>query len=74
MRNEAHSIGQPTSWSPTSVSDEQLENELLRRTEATQSLMAFTEYTFERTIALGVIDSTSVKAAARNSKAGPLTS
>jgi hypothetical protein len=56
------------------VSDEQLENELLRRTEATQSLMAFTEYTFERTIALGVIDSTSVKAAARNSKAGPLTS
>jgi len=46
------------------VSDEQIENELPRRTQATQSLIAFTEYTFERTIALDVIDSTSVKAAA----------
>jgi NAD(P)-dependent dehydrogenase (short-subunit alcohol dehydrogenase family) len=64
MRNEAHSIVQPTSWSPGSVTDEQLENELLLRTEATQSLITFTEYTFERTIALDATDSTDLKAAA----------
>jgi len=46
------------------VSDEQIEREFLRRTQATQSLIKFTEYTFERTIALEATDSTGVKAAA----------
>jgi hypothetical protein len=36
------------SWSHSSVSDRQIATELLRRRRATESLIAFTEYTFER--------------------------
>jgi predicted phage terminase large subunit-like protein len=36
------------SWSRSSMSDEQLEDEILRRAEAQQSLIDFTEYTFSR--------------------------
>jgi hypothetical protein len=49
--NEAHSTGPQMSWSTSSVSDEQIATELLRRKRATESLISFTEYTFERTAA-----------------------
>ena len=48
MRNEAHSIGPQTSSSPSSTTKEQIVRELLRRRRAIESLIAFTEYTFER--------------------------
>ena len=41
-------IGLETSWSPSSVTDEQIENELLKRLEAQDNLIAFTEYTYPR--------------------------
>jgi hypothetical protein len=43
MTSEAHSTGPQTSWSPSSVSDEQIATELLRRKRATENLIAFTE-------------------------------
>jgi hypothetical protein len=48
MRNEAHSTGPQTSWSPSSTTEEQIARELLRRRRARTDLIAFTEYTFER--------------------------
>lgn len=41
-------IGPATSWSPSSVTPEQIATELLRRTDAQESLIEFTEYTFPR--------------------------
>src|SRR6188768_1917241 len=40
--------GRYLNWSASSMSDEQLEDEILRRAEAQQSLIDFTEYTFDR--------------------------
>jgi predicted phage terminase large subunit-like protein len=41
-------IGPETSWSPSSVTPRQIAQELLRRKDAAESLIAFTEYTFPR--------------------------
>jgi predicted phage terminase large subunit-like protein len=41
-------IGQGPNWSPSSMTPELAATELLRRTEATENLIAFTEYTFDR--------------------------
>ena len=43
-----HPIGPETSWSRSSMTPERAATELLRRTEATADLIAFTEYTFDR--------------------------
>jgi predicted phage terminase large subunit-like protein len=40
--------GPETSWSPSSVTPRQIAQELLRRKDAAESLIAFTEYTFPR--------------------------
>src|SRR3990167_6395309 len=42
------SIGRAMNWSPSSITPEMAASELLRRTDATQTLIAFTEYTFAR--------------------------
>jgi predicted phage terminase large subunit-like protein len=41
-------IGPATSWSPSSVTPQQIARELLRRTDARENLIEFTEYTFPR--------------------------
>jgi hypothetical protein len=41
-------IGPETSWSPSSVTPQQIARELLRRKDAAENLIAFTEYTFAR--------------------------
>lgn len=41
-------IGPETSWSPSSVTPQQIARELLRRKDAAENLIAFTEYTFPR--------------------------
>ena len=41
-------IGRSLSWSPSSVSDEQMEEELARRVDAQMSLIKFTELTFAK--------------------------
>jgi predicted phage terminase large subunit-like protein len=41
-------IGRETSWSPSSVTPQQIARELLRRKDAAEELIAFTEYTFPR--------------------------
>jgi predicted phage terminase large subunit-like protein len=40
--------GQGTNWSPSSVTPHQIARELLRRTDAAESLIEFTEYTYSR--------------------------
>jgi predicted phage terminase large subunit-like protein len=40
--------GPATSWSPSSVTPRQIAQELLRRKDAAESLIAFTEYTYPR--------------------------
>ena len=41
-------IGQEPNWSPSSMTPVRAAKELLKRTEATENLIAFTEYTFDR--------------------------
>src|SRR6185369_10865873 len=41
-------IGPETSWSPSSVTPQQIARELLKRKDAAENLIAFTEYTFPR--------------------------
>ena len=41
-------IGQEPSWSPSSMTPLRAAKELLKRTEAIEKLIAFTEYTFDR--------------------------
>lgn len=46
--NAMQQIGPAPSWSPSSVTPEQIARELLRRTDAAENLIEFTEYTFQR--------------------------
>lgn len=48
MTSATQPIGRETSWSPSSVTKKQIAREYLRRIDAAESLIEFTEYTFPR--------------------------